>query len=257
MNHRCTPFHSVSNIAIGLGFVFASVCATPSIAETCPEGAAALQFEAGQRLSLLTFENLEGEEAEAIRAEYSERAFPLSSGYGRKREAVFPVTEVLSGETAPSLFVLASWPSAEAEKTFEQDPKWPDIRALRSKAWRDLIFYKSNLEADLDLCLRQDKFYTLGIAWSNPDHPDDYDRYLAASGAGVTEAGGEILFQWKDPDYETLSGARAAPYKVTLVEWNDADGYKRYTDSEAFNANIELFNSGVTYFEWFKLAVAQ
>ena len=192
---------------------------------------------------------------ESARDIFYGEALPMAARYGFSRHATFLVTEVSVGEFKPQGFLLSSWPSQTAFADFQGDPKWPGYDVLRPEIYNDIRYYRDVQEDGLTLTLRDDKYYTLAIAYFNPDNPGDYEQYLSSLEGVVAENGGKFLLKLKSPKLESLSG-EPSPDQLTLVEWNDASGVDRVLSSDAYKANRHFSASGTTELAFYRLKLS-
>jgi hypothetical protein len=119
------------------------------------------------------------DDGKAAISEYYQQAFPLAESFGLKRHFGLSSTSLV-GNYAADGFIFFSWPDEASENKFITHPKWPEIKALRPKGWDELRIYSSTVERDIDITFDSRKFYTLAVAWFNPENPNDYNTYLDA-----------------------------------------------------------------------------
>ncbi len=217
-------------------------------AETKP-ASLTLDLNKGALLSIISVIPKQGEAADAARSEYYQTAFPLASGYGLQREGQLRVVAAPIGAHDSKGIIFFSWPSAEAEAALEAEAAWPGIKALRPKAWEDLRILTDELEDDLTLTFAPDKTYTLAMAWTNPENPKDYDRYMDGIEDAVASVGGRFVYKMFDPKFESHALDAGAPGQVTLVEWDSPQGLANFQETDGFKANAKYLTSGVTRFE--------
>ena len=239
-------------------FSFGLTACELSSAENAPEASApagvTLSFEKGQLLTLSAAINKEGEAAAAKRTEYFQRAFSKAEPLGMQRGPSFRVVETVRGDFSPRGLGLFSWPSAEAEEGLTSDPEWAEIKGLRPEAWDRLRLYSVELEEDLDITFDPNKFYTVAVAWQNPDAPDAYDVYLDGIEPTLTELGARYIYKMRAPRFEQVATPGPTPGQVTFVEWDTEDGLNALQDSEGFLAYYPSFRAGVTRFELHRIA---
>ncbi|MFT5760250.1 MAG: hypothetical protein ACI9LM_005034 [Alteromonadaceae bacterium] len=182
--------------------------------------------------------------------DYYRRAFPLAKQFGLKIENSMQVTKTIVGDFKPKALVFFSWPDQASEHEFYQQPQWPDIKALRSSGWDELKIYSKVLEQDVDIEFSNDKVYTLAIAWFNPEHPTDYDKYMKGIENNVIDVGGKFLFKLRSTKLEALASTTRSPGQVTLVEWPDVQSLAKLQNTQEYKNNNRYFRSGVNLFEF-------
>ncbi len=222
--------------------------ATKTTAITAPK-TVVLNFKKGQILSFTVIENKKGEAATTARNNYYKTAFPLASQFGLSRDMGFDVVAVPVGDFKPQAVALFSWPSAEAERNFNAHPDWPAIKATRPDAWDELRIYNDVLKNDMSLSFDASKTYTLAAAWINPEHPNDYEKYLSGIQSTVTESGGRFIYKMYNPAFEAHAAPQGAPDRVLLVEWDTPDGLQKLVSSTGYKANTKYLSSGTKLFE--------
>lgn len=208
-----------------------------------------LEFKKGQLFSIVSVIADPSAEAKKNVAKYYKTAFPLGEKHGLKREGQLRVVASPVGDHKSDGIVFYSWPSAADEKTFEAEPAWASIKALRPKAWEELRIYTQELEADMSLTFDPDKTYTLAMAWLNPENPDHYDKYMAGIKAAAESVGGRFLYKMFDPKFESNIIKTGGPGQVTLVEWDTPQGLQAFGKTAGFKENAHYLKSGVTRFE--------
>ncbi|MCK0129253.1 hypothetical protein [Erythrobacter sp. F6033] len=217
-----------------------------------PSAATVLEYKAGQSISFVFPDNREG--GEAAVAEYYRRAFPLAESFGLSRDVTLNIDRAIVGEYPATSLTVFSWPSSDAERQFTSHPDWPEIKSLRAKGWDDLRIYSDELEEDLTLRFDPDKFYTLAIAWLNPDRSKDYARYFEIIEDDVGRAGGRFMYKMIAPTFETHAFQGGAPGQLTLVEWDNPDSLRALQQTEKYREAQPFFRSGVREFEFYVLS---
>jgi len=208
-----------------------------------------VKLKKGELLSIISVIPNQGEAAEAARTQYYQTAFPLAERYGLKREGQLRVVAAPTGQHKSEGIILYSWPSMAAEAGVEAEAAWPEIKALRPKAWDDLRIFTDELDENLTLTFAPDKTYTLAMAWTNPENPNDYDIYMDGIKDAVSEVGGRFVYKMFDPKFESHKLKDGAPGQVTLVEWDSPQGLADFRKTAGFKANAKYLTSGVTRFE--------
>lgn len=208
-----------------------------------------VKLQKGELFSIISSIPNKGEAADAARAQYYQTAFPLAEQYGLKREGQLRVVAVPTGEHQSEGIIFFSWPSAGAESALAAESAWPEIKALRPKAWDDLRIFTDELDEDLTLTFAPEKTYTLAMAWTNPANPDDYDIYMDGIEDAVSEVGGRFIYKMFDPKFESHKLKDDAPGQVTLVEWDTTQGLANFQKTAGFKAHAKYLTSGVTRFE--------
>ncbi len=208
-----------------------------------------LSYKKGQRLTLATIEGKAGDDAKKAVAEYYKDVFPVAREKGLKRDAQLKVLAAPQGNHKPGALAVFSWPDPSAEQAFQDALDWQRVKDIRKSAWDELRLYSTTLEEDLNLNFHPDKTYTLAVAWKNPKNPNDYDQYMDNIKDGVAELGGRFIYKMFDPTFESHALQADAPYQLTFVEWDTADGLQKFGKSKTFKQNAKLIGTGVTRFE--------
>ena len=208
-----------------------------------------LQFKKGQLLSIVSIVSSPNEDAKKFVKEYYNTAFPLGEKHGLKREGQLRVLASPVGAHKSQGIVFYSWPNKEAEQSFEAEAAWSSIKALRPKAWEELRIYTQEVEQDMALTFYPDKTYTLAMAWTNPENPDHYARYMDGIKASAESVGGNFIYKMFDPKFESNLIKDGGPEQVTLVEWDTPQGLQAFGKTDGFNQNAHYLKTGVTRFE--------
>ncbi|MEO1027978.1 MAG: hypothetical protein AAFX02_02860 [Pseudomonadota bacterium] len=244
----------VGAMVLTFGLNACEVSSAEDAIESSPPAGVTVSYEKGQLLTLSAAINKEGDDAAATRTEYFQRAFSKAEPLGMQRGPSFRVVETVRGDFSPRGLGLFSWPSADAESQLTSDPEWAEIKALRPDAWDMLRLYSVELEKDLDITFNPDKFYTVAIAWLNPDEPDAYDLYLDGIESTLTELGARYVYQMRSPRFEQVATPLPTPGQVTFVEWDTEEGLNALQESEGFQVFYPNFRAGVTRFELHRIA---
>ena len=213
------------------------------------DGAIALSYKKGELVSFVFPDNKPGNGAAA--QEYGKRAFPIAGKLGLSNDLTFNIEKIV-GDFDPDAMVLYSWPSAEAETQFNNHPDWAQIKATRPDIWEELRVYTAVLPEDLSLIFKPQKVYTIAIAWTSEEKPNDYHRYFSIIDDEVKNQGGRFMYKMFDPNYEAHVKTGKGPGQITLVEWDQKDGFQQFVRSKTYQEKASnYFRSGVDYVEFF------
>ncbi|MXP46038.1 DUF1330 domain-containing protein [Altererythrobacter luteolus] len=211
-----------------------------------------INLPANALFSVIGFDYMRTDEAMQARAVFQSSAIPIAVENGFTRHGALLVDGPSFGTFKPQGFLLTSWPSQEAFNRFENDPRWPEYSELRRSIWNDIRYYRDVQAEGLSLTLRSDKFYTLAIAYTDPDNAADYDEYLARLEGEVAKQGGKFILKLFDPNLESLSNSKS-PDQLTFIEWDDAEGASRLLQSDTYKAVRHLAGSGTTDLSFYRL----
>ena len=210
-----------------------------------------IEMKRGEVIQIIAPEaRADGNEA---RQAYYKTAFPIAEKLGYKKEGQLAVRQKVVSDYDPGGLLFYSWPNAAAAKAFANHPGWPALKAERPKAWNELKIYTSELDEDLRLTFDPAKFYTVVIAWGNPENPDDYERYLSGIEPAVKRSGGRFIYKMRNPEFEAHASSPEAPVQLTFVEWDDPAGFAAVQSSEEYLASRQYFSTGLTRFEFYWL----
>jgi uncharacterized protein (DUF1330 family) len=212
-----------------------------------------VSYKQGQVLSIIA--PIPDKKGSAALEEYYAGVFPLARSFGFKRDIQFSINDTLVGKFKPAALIFFSWPDAAAETSLYGHEDWPKLKALRPQAWKELRIYSKTLEDDLDLTFSSDKFYTVAAAWIDPEHPDDYERYLSGIKTTVNELGGRFIYKMNVQRFENLGADLSLPVQLTFVEWDSEEGSENLQASDVFKANLKYFSSGLKGFELHRISV--
>ncbi|MGJ8559022.1 MAG: hypothetical protein ACSHX3_02175 [Litorimonas sp.] len=215
-----------------------------------------LDLKAGQVLQLAMPKARAGNAAKAARQAYYADAITLAEQFGDERLGGLSVTETVVGKAKPSALVFYAFPDEASRDRFEAHPDWPGYKAQRPDGWDALMIYSTTITEDLTLQFNPDKHYTLAVAWTNPENPDDYATYLDGVETDFDRVGARFMHEFKDIGYETNNDPNVtAPTQLTLVEWDTREGLMSLLGGEAYKANADYFQRGVAEFQFYRLEV--
>lgn len=214
-----------------------------------------IDYDPGELMSIIAIDPKSGDTANAVRRDYLREAFDLASEFGLHPMGSLTVNKVIIGKFKPSAVAFYSWPSAEAEARFNDDPRWTPIKVKRPEGWDELRIHDLVSEGTRRLVFSSDKYYTLATAWVNPERPQDYESYLANVEAAVNAAGGRFVYEMRRPNFSSLIGGTAAPSRLTFVEWDESESLDRFLASDSFERHSPLLYAGTTGFELLGLRV--
>lgn len=184
---------------------------------------------------------------------YYEKAIPLAKSFGYRNHGTLRVTETLVGDKQPGVFVLASWPSNEADLSFESDPRWSEYKGLRNQIWSELNFYKAPTDTAKTLSFAQNKFYSIAFAWLDGQNPNDYQTYLQAIQDAVSAAGGKFIHSMVNPRTVSFNEPLNGPDQITFVQWDSKKGLTDFQKSEGFKRHAHLLRTGTKQFELYRV----
>ena len=206
-----------------------------------------ISLKKGARLSLIA--PLPKAGAEKLVQTYLQQAFPLSKQFGAISHGPIPIEKTLVGRYAPPSFSFFSWPNAASEVAFTEHADWPGIKALRPKAWDELKIFTSEVSQDTKLTFSPTKYYTVAIAWFNPERPNDYVTYLNNIENSLQNFGGRFFYKMTNISYERHASEQTAPNQITLVEWDSADVLQRLQADEEYQQYVALLERRIVDFE--------
>lgn len=215
-----------------------------------------LDLKAGQVLQMAMPKPRSGDAAKAARQTYYTTALPLAAQFGDERLGMLRVTESVVGTPKPAAVIFYAFPDEASRDGFESHPDWAAYKAQRPVGWEELRVFSTTMIEDTALTFNPDKHYTLAIAWTNPEYPGDYARYLEGVETDFARVGARFMHEFKGLSLETNADAPAnAPDQMTIVEWDTKDGLMSLLGGEAYKANASHFRRGVADIQLYRLAV--
>jgi uncharacterized protein (DUF1330 family) len=242
----------LSIISIFYLFIFL-VCFIFGIQAKAEQNMINMELSKGQVFSVIA-PIMKGE-GEIARNQYYSQVLPLAAKLGLKREGQVTVTDTLVGDFNAEAFVFFSWPDVNAENQLYAHSEWASMKALRPEGWEELRIFSALIEQNTQLNFKADKHYTLAIAWTSTDNPKNYSQYLDAVGTKLKNFGGRFMYKMHNPRFEAHATALPAPTQLTFVEWDSADGFVRFQQSPDIKAQSNLFKTGLSRFEFYRLAI--
>lgn len=215
--------------------------------------AISLDLEKDTLLSIINPKNNQSEEAKAALKIYYEKAITMATSFGYQNHGALRVTETVIGNEEPGTFVLATWPSDEADQNFESQPEWQQYKNMRPIIWDELNFYKSPVRQAKNLSFHESKFYTVAFAWLTPYQAGDYATYLEKIEKSVEDAGGRFIHDMQQPRFVSHSRPPIGPDQITFVEWDSQEGLNDFVNSSGFKSNSHYLSSGTKHFELYRI----
>ncbi|QTD57150.1 hypothetical protein [Parasphingorhabdus cellanae] len=194
-------------------------------------------------------------DADAARQSYYRQALPLGEKFGLKREVQLKVDNAVISDYEPSGLIFFSYPDHASEKQLVKQSEWPAIKAMRPAAWNELRIYSAAVEKDMDISFDPAKYYTLVVAWTNPEKPEDYQRYLSGIENAVSNAGGRFIYKMNNPTMEAHATALESPNQLTFVEWDAPNGFAKVQKTADYKSSAPYFQSGITNVEFYEMSV--
>lgn len=227
-----------------------------SVAKTAAQPVT-LDLKAGQVIQMATPKAKSGSAAAAARRTYGSKVLPFAQQFGNARLGQLKITETVVGKEKLDALAFYSFPDEASRAEFDAHPDWPEYKALRPEAWDDLMIYSSTMTEDLVLNFDPNKFYTLAVAWTNPENPDDYATYLDGVETDFERVGARFMYEFKNIDFQTNNDPNAkAPTQLTFVEWETEEGLMALLSGDAYKANSGYFQRGVADIKLYRLAVS-
>lgn len=208
----------------------------------------------GMLFSLINPKNNPSEEAKEKLKIYYDKALPLAREYGYKSHGPLRVSEKLAGNRDLSLLIAATWPSENADFTFEGLEQWQKYKDMRPAIWDELNFYKAVNEKTKTLRFSENKFYTIAFAYFDDKFPNDYQTYMEGIQSAVAQAGGKFIHKMSQPRFVSHTPSLSAPNEINIVEWDSYDGLAKFQKSEGFLDYAHFLNSGTEKFELYRIA---
>lgn len=207
-----------------------------------------LTFRPGQVLSFVTSEQRPG--TDEARDAYFSRVLPLAASHGFRSEGGFSIREVIPETYSPTPYMnLFSWPDRDARRRFVAEPTWLALESDRPRIWSELRICSVSLPHPVTLRFRSDRDYSISFAWLAPDHPGDFDRYLAGMKPTLRRLGVAKLLEAAGLELTSLVETTDPPDRVWISEWPGPEARAAYLESPAFRDHLHLFRSGVRRFE--------
>ena len=219
--------------AVAAGFVTA--CATPRTAAAEPTE---ITFRAGRMIEVAFFKIKPGKEA-ALRDRYFAKVMPIAAEYGLRPIGTFAVTKTDHGAANQfAAYGFFEWPSVDAKRRFEADPRFAPLRALRDSMLATLpaqVYLR--VKETVTVPLRNGRVYEAAVAWANPERQARLKAYFDAAGPFIAErrvafhGQFEVIGQPDDPRY-TFD---APPNTFLFIEWPNDRVKAQWFSSPAFS----------------------
>jgi hypothetical protein len=144
--------------------------------------------------------------------EYFQEVGPIASNYGFLSRGHLDVIKARAGSFRPNNFVgFYSFPSIKSSRQFEEDPRWPPIKAKRAEIWSDLRISKYEIGAPTVLRFEHDKVYEVRYEW------------LKGSGLADQNSmhGGKVVIELTGGQHEMTPADLEPPSRILIIAWPD------------------------------------
>ncbi len=169
-----------------------------------------LSLSKGEVLTIAVSRHKEG--AEPLMQKYFQQVMPIAQPLGFSPRGALDVKTALAGPFVPNNFVgFYSFPSQAAAKTFAQDPRWPEIKALRTDIWSELRISHFVLEEARKWHFSRDKIYEVRYEWG---------EFALASSQNSAGEGVEVAV-FRRGAHEMLPGSLGELVAIRIIEWPD------------------------------------
>ncbi len=179
--------------------------------------------------------------------------FDAMAAHGRTDGPHFDVRSTVLGDFEPQSVQIQVWPSEQAIEAYQSYERRPLMERFETEGWTERRVYSAVLENDLDLNLDPDKFYTLALAWFDPEHPSDYARYLDTVAGDFDAVGARFVYKMYAPNARLTDGTHDAPDQITLAEWDSVDSLRALRSLPQYQDAAPYLESGTQRFEFYAL----
>lgn len=191
--------------------------------------------------------------ADGVQARNAFAQFDAMAAHGRTDGPHFDVRSTVLGDFEPESVQVQVWPSEQAVEAYQAYDQRTLMERYAEDGWTGRRVYTAVLENDLDLTLNPDKFYTLALAWFDPEHPGDYARYLDTVAEDFDTVGARFVYKMYAPDAHHTGEALDAPDQITLAEWDSVDSLRALRSLPQYQTVAPYLDSGTRRFEFYAL----
>ena len=225
-----------------LSFLFTS----PVIADE-KEKVLSVHFNPGAVMQLIA--PVTEAEKRPLRDKYFELGAKTAREHGDTQNGVLVVEKTLMGRFSPNVFVVSQWSSLKAQKSFQSQPLFSDIKALRREAWEALKLYDYEVSKPTTLTFSADKVYSVSLAWVNPKAPNNYYAFINSFAKKAQALGGKVVSKTQDISLSDHNPYAVAPQQIVIIEWNSTNDIEAVLASSEYAAQLEKLKNGTVDFE--------
>ncbi len=169
-----------------------------------------LSLSKGEVLTIAVSRHKDG--AEPLMQKYFQQVMPIAQPLGFSPRGALEVRTALAGPFAPNNFVgFYSFPSQAAAEAFAQDPRWPEVKALRTDIWSELRISHFVLEEARKWHFSRDRIYEVRYEWGEVTSPSSQN----VIGEGVEVAA------FRRGAHEMLPQSLGELVTIRIIEWPD------------------------------------
>lgn len=165
----------------------------------------------------------------------------------------FDVRSTVLGDFEPESVQVQVWSSEQAVEAYHSYDRHALMERYAEDGWTGRRVYTAVLENALDLTLDPDKFYTLALAWFDPEHPGDYAHYLDTVAEDFDTVGARFVYKMYAPDAHHTGEALDGPDQITLAEWDSVDSLRALRSLPQYQTVAPYLDSGTRRFEFYAL----
>lgn len=228
-------------------------CERPSASDSGPETTQVeITLRQGQVLSYVMVDSRQDSRtgAETLAREST----TVAQKHSGRSIASFTIERKLVGDHEPETLSLLAWPSPANMNAFLADPDWRQLAIPDEAVEDDMRVYSTPVEQDVTLRLDSTKVYTLAIAWTSEERPDDYAAYMKGIEPDLAAVGARFVYSMLTPRFESSTSSGPAPARVTIVEWPSLATYAELRKRPSYQQHFEKFTSGIRDFEFYRIA---
>jgi len=211
-----------------------------------------IELNKGEQLTTLFIKKKLG--GEAAQQSYLQGAFKLAGNNGIREVAVLPVVRTIVGENQPEAIALYAWKNKSIIEKVRNNPHYvSSLKPLQKLGWDELSYSDASIAEGLKHQLSPEKFYTLGQVWLKDTK--SYLQYFEGTKSLREQLGAKVIFKYQPHTYSTLQQENKVPNYSIMIEWQNENNIKEYTQSEKFKEYSALLEKDIDKIDWYQVAV--
>lgn len=209
-------------------------------------------FSQGKLIEVGLYSIKDGMEAQ-VKEDYFPKVMPIAMEYGLKPIASFSVEERVYGGSPAQAIGFFEWPSLEAKRNFDADPRYLELRNIRNEALDFLTLGYFEAEETQNVTFRSDRTYDFAAMWLDPNNQEKLGEYFEKVAPVAEEEYGFV------PHLVSLKPLEAHdktyhPHMVGMSEWPTEESLSNFFENEkVYQKNVHLRDEAVAYMDVFLL----
>lgn len=201
-------------------------------------------FQGGTVVEVALFSITSGMES-VVNDDYFPKVMPVAAEYGLKPLITFQVVKVDIGEAPAQMVGFFQWPSIEAKKEFDQDPRYLKLRNIRNKAMNFLYLGYLDVQKTQTVEFTTERIYDFFALWIDKSNAPKLDEYFQAVAPIAAQ---EYTFQLPHLEGNVIKEyGNYTPDAIGLGSWESLEAKDRFFRDERVSEKVPLREAATPY----------